>query len=244
MTVVEHLEELRTRLLIAFGAVAVGSIVGFVFYDQILDLLTGPYRRALAALPEAARPEGALGSGRLVYSSPVDPLLTFVKVGFFSGFLLALPVVLWQLWQFITPGLTGRERRMAIPFVLTSVLLFAGGTVFAFVVIPRGLTFLLSFGGESLLPLLTVDRYLGFLILFVLAFGVSFEFPLLMVFLSGAGVITTTQMRRWRRAIYLGLVIFAAAITPTGDPFTLLAMWVPLVLLYEGAILTSRLLRR
>ncbi|MGH2740611.1 MAG: twin-arginine translocase subunit TatC [Actinomycetota bacterium] len=244
MTVVEHLEELRKRLIISFLAIAVASVVGFVLYDQILELVTGPYRQTLRTLPLESRPEGALGEGRLVYSSPVDPFLTFMKVGFFSGFLLALPVLLWQLWRFITPGLTGRERRLAIPFVLSSVVLFGGGTAFAFVIIPRGLSFLLSFGGETLLPLLTVDRYLGFLILFTLAFGVSFEFPLLMVFLSGAGVVTTEQMRRLRRFIYFGLVVFAAMITPTGDPFTLLAMWVPLIVLYEAAIVVARLLNR
>lgn len=244
MTVVQHLTELRRRLVISLAAVGVGSIAGFVFFDRILTVVTDPYRNALLALPESARPAGTLTTGDLVYSSPVDPLATFIKVGIFTGFLIALPVLLWQVWQFITPGLTSRERRLAIPFVLVSVLLFAGGTVFAFFIIPRGLRFLFSFGGDNLVPVLFVDRYLGFLIVFILAFGLSFELPLAMLFLTGAGVLTIGQLRRWRRYVYFGLIVFAAVITPTGDPFTLMAMWIPLVLLYEGAILTARLIKR
>ncbi len=243
MTVVEHLEELRRRLIIALLSVAAASVVGFVLFDRILDLLLGPYQDALESLPEAARPPEAL-AGKLIYSSPIDPFLTFIKVGFFSRFLVALPVVLWQVWRFVTPGLTGRERRLGGPFVLVSVALFAGGVAFAYVIIPRGLGFLISFGGESLIPLLTVDRYLGFLILLSLAFGLSFEFPLMMIFLAGARVITTVQMRRWRRYVYFGLAVFAAVVTPTGDPYTMLAMTLPLVLFYEGAILVARLFKR
>jgi sec-independent protein translocase protein TatC len=179
-----------------------------------------------------------------VYSGPVDPFLTFLKVGFFSGLLIALPVVLHQVWGFVTPGLTKRERRLAIPFVLVSVALFAGGALFAYSVIPRGLTFLLSFGGDSLVPLLTVDRYVGFVMLLTLAFGLSFEFPLLMIFLAGARVISTQQMRRWRRYVYFGLVVFAAVVTPTQDPYTMLLMTVPLVVFYEAAILVARLFKR
>jgi len=243
MTVVEHLDELRRRLFIILIAVGLAAIMGFVFFDRLLELLLGPYREALRQLPEGVRPEGAL-AGRLVYSGPLDPFLTFLKVGFFSGLLIALPVVLHQVWGFVTPGLTKRERRLAIPFVLVSVALFAGGAVFAYSVIPRGLTFLLSFGGDSLVPLLTVDRYVGFVMLLTLAFGLSFEFPLLMIFLAGARVISARQMREWRRYVYFGLVVFAAVVTPTQDPYTMLLMVVPLLLFYEAAILVARLFKR
>lgn len=243
MTVVEHLDELRRRLFVILIAVGLAAIVGFVFFDELLDLLLRPYREALAQLPPGARPEGAL-EGKLVYSGPIDPFLTFLKVGFFSGLLIALPIVLYQLWAFVTPGLTTRERRLAVPFVVVSVLLFAGGAFFAYTVIPRGLSFLLSFGSDSLVPLLTVDRYVGFVILLTLAFGLSFEFPLLMIFLAGARVISTRQMRRWRRYVYFGLVVFAAVVTPTQDPYTMLLMTVPLVVFYEAAILVARLFKR
>jgi sec-independent protein translocase protein TatC len=243
MTIIEHLDELRKRLFISVVAIAVGAVVGFVLYERIFALLLGPYRDALEVLP----PDQIAGAGlrgKLVYSSPVEPFLTFLKVGFFTGFLVALPVVLYQLWRFITPGLTSRERRLAVPFVLVSVLLFAGGVVFAFTVAPRGLRFLFSFGGESLVPLLTVDRYFGFLMFLILAFGLGFELPLVLLFLAGAGVIDSTQMRRWRRWALLGTAVFAAVATPTQDPYTMLLMWVPLYLLYEGAILVARLMKR
>jgi sec-independent protein translocase protein TatC len=243
MTVVEHLDELRRRLVICLVAVAVASIVGFVFFDWIFDLLLEPYRSALAQLPPDARPPGSL-SGKLVYSGPVDSFLIRLKVGFFSGLFIALPVLLYQLWRFITPGLTKRERRLAIPFVVSSFLLFAAGVAFAFVTIPRGLSFLLSFGGESLVPLLTVDRYFSFLIFLVLGFGLSFEIPLLMVFLAAARVITSAQMRKWRRYVYFASIVLAAVITPTQDPYTMLLMGIPLILFYEAAILISRLLKR
>jgi sec-independent protein translocase protein TatC len=244
MTVVEHLTELRTRLIISVLAIAVTSVIGFVFYRHILAFLTAPYKKALATLPPEQRPPGALGSGVLVFDSPVAPFLAFLKVGFISGLMLALPVVLWQLWQYVTPALTKRERRMGIPFVLSSVVLFAGGTAFALAIIPRGLRFLLGFGGADLVPLLTVDRYLGFLTFLILAFGISFEFPLLLIFLAGVRVISSAQMRRWRKYAYFGIAVFAAIATPTQDPYTMLLMTAPMMLFYEGAILVARAFKR
>jgi sec-independent protein translocase protein TatC len=128
--------------------------------------------------------------------------------------------------------------------VTSSVVLFGLGTLFAFMILPRGLSFLFSFGGESLVPLLTVDRYFSFLIFLVLAFGLSFELPLVLLFLAGARFITSAQMRHWRRWALLGTAIFAAVATPTQDPYTMLLLWVPLYLLYEAAILVARLMKR
>lgn len=243
MTVMEHLEELRKRLIICVIAVGAGSVVGFVLYDPIFELLLRPYRSALANLPPEIIPPGQLAENPIA-TAPAEPFLTFVKIGLFSGFLLALPVLLYQLWRFITPGLTSRERRLAIPFVAASVLLFAAGTFFAFLIVPRGLQFLLSFGGQNLVPLLTIDRYLGFLMFLVMAFGIGFELPLVLLFLAGAGVIDSGQMRRWRRWALLGTAVFAAVATPTQDPYTMLLMWVPLYVLYELAILVARLMKR
>jgi sec-independent protein translocase protein TatC len=239
MTVVEHLDELRHRLIICLVAVGLASVVGFVFYRRIFQWLLGPYKEAIEAIPEQVRITDAL-----VAPGPTDAFLTFIKIGLFSGLLIALPIVLYQLWRFITPGLTRRERRMGIPFVLVSMILFGAGTLFAFMVAPRGLAFLFSFGGTELVPLLSVDRYLSFLIFLILSFGISFEMPLVLIFMAGARVITTVQMRRWRRYAYLGTAVFAAVATPTQDPYTMLLMWIPLVLLYEGAILVARLLKR
>ena len=243
MTVLEHLDELRRRLVISLATITVLAIVGFVFYDRILEFLAGPYREAIESLPPEAQPPGNFRSGLATFG-PTEPFVTFLKIGFFSGFLLALPVVLYQLWMFVTPGLTKRERRMGIPFVAASVILFAAGTVVAFMVLPRGLGFLLSFGGENVIPFLTAQLYLNFLIFLILGFGLSFEFPLLLIFLASARIVTTQQMRRWRRNIYFGALIFAAVITPTGDPYTMVLMWIPLILLYEGAVLIARLMKR
>jgi sec-independent protein translocase protein TatC len=243
MTIVEHLDELRSRLIIAVVAILIGSVVGFVFYGQIFQFVLRPYRAALLALPVDSRPPGAL-SDSLIATSPTEPFVTFLKVGLLAGFLLALPVVLYQVWRFITPGLTTRERRLTIPFVLVSMLLFAGGTIFAFLIAPRGLSFLFSFGGQNLIPLLTVDRYLGFIIFLILAFGLSFELPLVLLFLAGGRFITSAQMRHWRRWALLGTAVFAAVATPTQDPYTMLLLWIPLYLLYEAAILVARLMKR
>lgn len=237
MSVVEHLEELRRRLIISIIAIAVGAVAGFALYDRIFEFLQNPYKDAVRALPDPLTED-------LIATTPTEPFLAFLKIGFFTGFLLALPVVLYELWRFITPGLTSRERRLAVPFVASSFALFAGGTVFAFLILPRGLAFLFSFGGEDLVPALSVDRYLSFLIFLILAFGLSFELPLVLVFLAGARVITSAQMRRWRRYAYFGTVVFAALVTPTQDPYTMLLMWFPLILLYEGAILVARLFKR
>jgi sec-independent protein translocase protein TatC len=237
MTVVEHLDELRRRLIISLIAVGLASIVGFVFYRPILDFLQEPYRDAVEALPDSITTD-------LIVTTPTEPFLAFIKIGLFSGLLLALPVLLYQVWRFITPGLTRRERRMAIPFVLSSLLLFGAGAVFAFMILPRGLSFLFSFGGDNLVPLLTIDRYLSFLFFLILAFGLSFELPLVLLFLAGVRVLSSAQMRRWRRYAALGTAVFAAVATPTADPYTMLLMWIPLYLLYEGAILIARLLKR
>lgn len=243
MSILEHLSELRKRLVISLGTIAVLAIVGFIFYERILDFLAAPYRQAIASLPAGAQPPGNFGTGLATFS-PTEPFVTFLKIGFFSGFLLALPVVMWQVWRFVTPGLTKKERRFAIPFVASSVILFAGGTAFAFMVLPRGLGFLLSFGGESLIPFLTAEKYLNFLVFLILGFGLSFEFPLLLLFLAGARIVTSQQMRGWRRYVYFGSVVFAAVITPTQDPYTMVLMWIPLILLYEGALLIARLMKR
>ena len=237
MTLVQLLEELRRRLIICAIAVAVGSIGGFILYRPVLNFLQEPYREAVASLPETI-------TDKLIVTTPTEPFLAFLKIGLFVGLGLALPVILYQLWRFITPGLTSRERKLGIPFVLASLVLFAGGTVFAFAVVPRGLAFLFSFGGDNLVPLLTIDRYLSFLFFLVLAFGLSFELPLVLLFLTGVGVLSSVQLRRWRRYALMGTVVFAAVATPTQDPYTMLLMAVPIYLLYEGAILIARAFKR
>ncbi|MFB3739731.1 MAG: twin-arginine translocase subunit TatC [Candidatus Velamenicoccus archaeovorus] len=239
MTLVEHLEELRRRLFIAFGAVGLASIGAWFLYDPVLRLLRNPFCDSLANLPRSARPPTGCN---FVFVGAVDAVVVKLKVVVFLGLLMALPVVLYQLWAFVVPGLKRGERRMAIPFVASSVVLFALGAALAYLTLPKALGFLLGFAGPGFTPLLTGDKFLGFVMLVALAFGLSFEFPIVLVFLSMVGVISSRQMRGWRRGAIVLIAVFAAVITPSQDPYTMLAMMLPMVLFYEGAIIVSRLL--
>ena len=241
MTLVEHLTELRYRLVVALAAVAVGAFFGWFLYDPVIDVLTDPYCDYLRTVPPELRPTEECA---LSFFGALDPVLIKLKLVFFLGLFIALPIVLYQLWAFIVPGLRKRERRLAIPFVLSSVLLFALGALFAYWTMPKALTFLLGFGGEQFAPVLAGDRFLSFVMVVALSFGLAFEFPVALVFLLVAGVISTGQLRRWRRGAIVFIAVFAAVITPSADPFTMLAMAIPMVLFYEAAIIVGRLLKR
>lgn len=236
MTVVEHLAELRSRLIKAVLAVAAGGVVAFILYPQILDLLTGPFCDY-----QAEHGEG--GNCQLVITGPLDGLAVRMKIAGYGGLILALPVILWQLWRFVTPGLYPKEKRLAIPFLASSIVLFLLGAALAFYTLPRALGFLLSVGGD-LEPLLTPDRYLNLVVFMVLSFGVGFLFPVLLVFLQLAGVLTPERLASWRRYALVGIVFLVAIITPSGDPYSLLMLSVPMYLFYEGSILIGRLARR
>lgn len=241
MTLVEHLEELRTRLVVSMVAIAIGSIVGWFLYDIVVKLLQEPYCDYWRTVPPAARPTRECA---LFFMGAVDPVLIKLKVVVFLGLFIALPVVLWELWRFVVPGLRRTERRYAIPFVIFSFLLFSLGALLAYITLPKALSFLLGFAGSEFVPLLTGDRYLSFVMLVALAFGLSFEFPIVLIFLTAAGVVSTQQLRAWRRWVILGIAIFAAFITPSADPYTMLAMMIPMLLFYEAAIIVGRFLRR
>jgi sec-independent protein translocase protein TatC len=211
MTVVEHLDELRTRLIICILAVAVASVGAWFLFGPVTRFLQQPYCDFMHAHPNlAADPSDPC---KLVFSSVVAPFLVKVKVTVFLGLGLALPVVLYQVWRFITPGLTARERKFAIPFVFTSLVLFTLGGWFALFTLPRGLNFLLGFAGtDGFLLLLTFEKYLGFVMLLILAFGLSFEFPLVLISLTLVGVLSSRQLRHWRRYAILGIAVFAAVV--------------------------------
>lgn len=241
MSLVEHLEELRDRLLKSLGAIGLGGVLGWFLYGRVLDLLLKPYCDYLLTVPDRLRPPQGCG---LYFMSALDPMLIKLKVVVAVGLFIALPVILWQAWRFVVPGLTKRERRLAIPFVASSVLLFALGALMAYVTLPKGLSFLLGFAGPQFAPLLTGDRFLSFVLLVALAFGLAFEFPVVLVFLQLLGFVTTAQLREWRRGAILFVAVFSAVITPSSDPYTMLAMMVPMVLFYEAAIIIGRLIRR
>jgi sec-independent protein translocase protein TatC len=230
MSVVDHLRELRDRIIWSLMAIAVGGVICFIFFGPIIHLMIGPYR-------------DATGKG-LIFTQPLEAFMTRIKVAAYGGFVIASPVVFFHLWRFITPGLNPREKKYAIPFVVSSVVLFVGGSLVAVVTFPKALNFLLGVGGKDLDPLLSAGSYLTLVFLMILAFGVSFEFPIVMMFLLLARIITTAQLRKIRKYAFLGIVIFAAVITPSQDPISLFAMAIPMYLLYEVSILLGRLLKR
>lgn len=243
MTVVGHLEELRSRLIVSVLAVALGAIGAWFLYGRVFAFLSDPFCRFMVRHPALAidRTQPC----QLAFNSPVEPFLIKIKLVAFLGIILALPVVLYELWMFVTPGLTSRERRYALPFVLSSLALFTLGAWFAMLTLPKGLDFLLGFAGTTrIIAVLTIGKYLGFVILLIVAFGVSFEFPLILIFLTLVGVLSSRKLRDARRYAVLGIAVFAAVITPSQDWFTMTALMVPLLVFYELSILISRLLKK
>jgi sec-independent protein translocase protein TatC len=241
MTVTEHLEELRSRLIVSMVAIGIGAVFGWFLYEPVIRALKGPYCDYWRTLPESAR---ATQGCVLVFLGPLDGMIVKLKAVVFLGVLIAVPVLLWQLWRFIVPGLTPREKKMAIPFIAASTVLFLLGAAFAYWTLPKGLSFLLGFAGESLTPFLNGSQYLTFVMLVAFAFGVSFEFPILLIFLQLAGVLSSARLRAWRRYAILFIALFAAIITPSSDPYTMLAMMIPMYIFYEAAIIVGRLMKR
>jgi sec-independent protein translocase protein TatC len=231
MPLVEHLSELRHRLIVSVVALTVGAIVGFIFYNPVLSVLIRPYTRVT-------------GKTAFVFFDPLEAFATRLKVAAWSGAFLASPVVLWQLWRFITPGLHKHEKRYAIPFIVASILLFLLGAVVALFTFESALRFLVGIGGDNLTPLFSASKFLSLVILMIIAFGVAFEFPVLLVFLELAGVVTSRRLRSWRRPAIVVIVIVAAVITPSQDPYSLFAMAVPMYIFYEASILIGRLLKK
>lgn len=234
MTLVEHLAELRRRIIISMVAVAVGGALAFTAYDRILDALIQPYCGIL--------PDGR--SCNLYVLDPLEGITTRLKVATFGGIVLALPVVLYQLWRFITPGLTQKERRYAVPFVVSSMALFCGGAAVALYTFPRALEFLVGIGGDRLETIFSPGRYLHLVMMMAIGFGLAFLFPVVLVFLELVGIVSSRRLRSWRRYAVVLIVVAAAVITPSQDPYSLLAMAGPMCVFYEIAILIGRALKK
>lgn len=235
MTLVEHLTELRRRIIICVLAIAIAAIVAFIFSDSIIHFLVGPYR-------DLKRPKGV--PNELVATDPLAPFLVRLKVASYGGIVLALPVWLWQVWRFVTPGLHKHEKRYAIPFILSSIVLFLAGGFVAWLTLPKALQFLATIGGSDITPFFTADKYLALVSLMFVAFGLSFEFPVLLVFLMLVGVLKSRTLARNRRWAAVGITTFAAVITPSQDPYSLLFMAGPMYLFYEASILIGKLMKK
>ena len=231
MPLIEHLRELRNRIVKAGLAVILGTVLGLVFFGPLWALVTHPF--CSAAISGRT---GCTGVGdQLVVTGIFDPFMVRVQVAFFAGLIVSSPVWLYQLWAFIAPGLYRRERRWTYLFVGTAVPLFTGGAVLAYLVMSRGLHYLLSLAPHGVMMLPTISTYLSYFQGMVLGFGVAFELPLVLVMLNLARILTHERFRKWRRLLIFGTFLFAGIANPSPDPLSMLLLAAPCVLLVEVA---------
>ncbi|WP_019194660.1 twin-arginine translocase subunit TatC [Corynebacterium timonense] len=245
MTLVEHLSELRRRVMISLAAIVVGTIIGFIWYQNapfgtapLGEIIRGPY----CNLPSELRADfTGDGECRLLATTPFEMFMLRLKVGALAGLVLSSPVWLTQIWGFITPGLRTHEKRYTFTFVTLAVVLFVAGAALAYFVLDQGLYILMSIGSEFQVAALTGHEYYNFLLALITIFGVSFELPLLIVMLNIAGVLRYEHVKDKRRMIIVGLFAFAAFMTPGQDPFSMVALALSMTLLVEIAFQFCRL---
>lgn len=237
MTLLEHLGELRRRVIISVVAIAVGAVIAYFLYDHILSFLEHPYCHVLKV-------NHVKQACTLQVFDPLGKLTNRLKISFFAGCGIALPVMLYQLWRFITPGLNPNEKRYAIPFVLGSLVFFGFGAFVALTTLPYALSFFQSVGGKGVGTFYALDPYIRLVMLMIVAYGIAFEFPVVLVALELTGVVPSRRLRKWRRGAIVGVTLFSAIFTPSSDPISMFAMAVPMYLFYEGAIITGRVLKK
>jgi sec-independent protein translocase protein TatC len=232
MTIIEHLEELRKVLMISVGSWVVATVGAFFFRDRVLNILERPIKGVLLNQHQHLLP-----GGNPIVTNITEPLTIPLKVSAIAGFAIALPVILWQVWTFVSPGLRPAERKFAWPFILSAVLLFACGGSFAYFVMPIGLNFLAGFLGGNATFLPDLNSYLTFFTLLIVIFGATFELPIAILLLGLLGIVSSRWLRSRRKGIWVGIVFVALVVTPGADPFTPTALFLPLIVLFEASIL-------
>lgn len=226
MTIWEHIAELRTRVIRSVIAVVVGMAVGYMLYPYLIEFLKHPYCDLIGKPLEECK---------FISIDPLEAFATRLKISAYVGIVFAMPVLLWQIWRFVTPGLYPHEKRYAVPFVVSALVLFVFGAWIAYVTLNPALQFLSGQGGDQIVSQYTIDNYVTLIAYMMLAFGVGFEFPVLLVALQIAGVLTPRQLLGWWRQAIVIIAVVAAVITPSADPISMMALAVPMFLFYAIA---------
>lgn len=215
MSIIAHLTELRKRLIRSLIAIGIGSCIAYYFIEDIMHLLTGP-------------------AGKLYYMQPAEAFFTYIKVAIFVGFLIALPIVLYQIWRFVLPALIGMERYLISVIVPISLILFIAGIAFSFfLVLPAAVKFLVGFSTQELQPMFSIKQYFDFVIAFLLPFGFIFELPLAIVILAKVGIVSSKFLAKQQRLVIFLTFVIGAVISPTPDIFSQCMIAIPMILLYE-----------
>jgi sec-independent protein translocase protein TatC len=240
MTLFEHLRELRYRLVVSVLAILVGMIVAWFFRYDLLDILQRPYFQAIAALK--AQHPGTDTS--LVNINLTSPLALSLKVAALAGAIATAPIWLYQLWAFVVPGLMAKEKKWALIFIAAATPMFIGGVAVAYIVLPKAITVLLSFTQAGVTNLQDINAYLSFLLRLMVVFGIAFLIPLVVLMLNIVGVIKATQLAKYRTLVIFGTFVFGAVATPSTDPFSMLALALPMTLLFIGTEVIAHILDR
>lgn len=235
MSLIDHLRELRNRIVKVAIAVVVGMLVAWIFYPSIFAFLRHPYCAFMATQDEPCR---------LVALDPLEPLTFRLQVATYGGIFLAAPVTFYQMWRFIAPGLYRNERRYAAMFVGSSLVLFFAGAAVAYATMPTALSFLLKIGGDNIENLTRISPYITFLLFTMLAFAAGFQFPILLFFLQITGLVQPETLTKHRREAIVAITALAALLTPSVDPISMFALAIPMYLLYETSIVAARIVKR
>jgi sec-independent protein translocase protein TatC len=235
MTLIEHLIELRRRIIVCAVAIGLFAVVGWFLYPWISDFLLRPYRDIA---------HRSIAGGNLIATSPVEGFAVRMKITLYVAVAFAMPVILWQIWRFVAPGLYKHERRYAWPFVVSAITLFVSGAMLAYWTLPKALDWLSAVGGDNITQAYTADKYYQLIAYMMLAFGICFEFPIVLVFLQMAGIVSNEWLRKYRRHAIVVIFVVVAVATPSNDPISLLALSLPLVVFYEVAIVVGRVRNR